>query len=580
MSAEFASGSRPAPTRRTLVVGAIASAAWIHTAAPAVAVPQAAGSAGTVPSPADSPDAVVVDPRYTAEAIAPWGAAIPAGNQSRPERVGTHHSGLHFQPTGMGRDGEERGLLMIGHEYVGGVETALGRSGRPLIKADLEEMLAAVGVTIVAVRKDGDGSRTTTAPANRRITGVTPTAFSGPVGSDRPELRTSLPAMGVLAASFHGTTPWGTVLACEENFNRFFGTDDPAWSPDENERRYGLDAFGYGHCWHRADDRFDVSASPREPNRYGWVVEIDPADEKSLPVKRTALGRFGHAGATVTEAHGRVVAYSGDDEDGGYLYKFVGDRPWRTHVRSGRSPLDHGTLLVARFDEDGSGHWLPLIHGSGPLIRRNGWRDQADVLLRTRQAADAVRATPLGRPQQVALHPRLGDGFLALADVASVKGCHASSCATPAMALGPGADTGRILQWHEIGSDPAVRSFRWRFAAMGDDGRGRAGVPAATLGSPRGLRFDRVGRLWITTGGVFGGHEDSAASALLAADPESGTVVRVATAPHGARFNGVSGTPDGRTVFVNVRHADRPDSRERSATIAVSRRDGAVISPI
>ncbi len=72
------------------------------------------------------------------------------------------------------------------------------------------------------------------------------------------------------------------------------------------------------------DPRFDLTAEPHEPFRFGWVVEIDPFDPTSTPRKHTMLGRFKHEGANIQIADsGHAVAYMGDDERGDYLYKFV-----------------------------------------------------------------------------------------------------------------------------------------------------------------------------------------------------------------------------------------------------------------
>jgi secreted PhoX family phosphatase len=191
-------------------------------------------------------------------------------------------------------------------------------------------------------------------------------------------------ARGTLNNCSHGYTPWGTYLACEENFNGYFGTSDTSFTPSPLEARYGIRKEGatlangsanpnagrtldFGYRWYTADERFDLAKNRNELNRFGWVVEIDPMNPGSTPVKRTALGRIKHESATVTESNGRVVVYTGDDENRDYVYKFVGSRPYATVRSEGKSPLDEGTLHVAKFNADGSGSWLPLVHGQGAL---------------------------------------------------------------------------------------------------------------------------------------------------------------------------------------------------------------------
>ncbi|QCW79843.1 DUF839 domain-containing protein [Streptomyces sp. S6] len=219
----------------------------------------------------------------------------------------------------------------------------------------------------------------------------------------------------VLAPGALGITPWGTVLAAEENANAFFGTDDLTWQRSETDARHGFSAAGFGHPWHTEDPRFDLASDRARPEHFGWIVEVDPHDPASAPAKRTALGRFAHGSATVSEAAGHVVVHTTDAEDGEYAYRFVGSAPWRRLRAKGLEPLDHGTLEVARLSADGTGEWVPLVHGTGPLTRENGWRDQADIVVRARLAADAVGATPLARPERVAVHPTATDVYLALA---------------------------------------------------------------------------------------------------------------------------------------------------------------------
>ena len=132
----------------------------------------------------------------------------------------------------------------------------------------------------------------------------------------------------------HGFTPWGTYLACEENWNGYFvnaTSTVPEGVPADvaarvlaGQKRYGFTATGAGYRWHEHDARFDAAVHYNEPHRFGWVVEIDPKDRKSTPVKRTALGRIKHEGACAVETwNGRVVVYMGDDERFEYIYKFV-----------------------------------------------------------------------------------------------------------------------------------------------------------------------------------------------------------------------------------------------------------------
>jgi len=168
------------------------------------------------------------------------------------------------------------------------------------------------------------------------------------------------------------------------------------------------------------DERFDLTRHPNESNRFGWVVEIDPFDPASTPVKRTALGRKHQESATCTLTRdGRLAVYMGDDSNFEYIYKFVS----RDKVRPGqdaaaraanRDPLDEGTLHVARFEADGRGQWLALRHGHGGVDAASGFASQAEVLVHARQAADIVGATRMDRPEWIAIDPASGAVYVAL----------------------------------------------------------------------------------------------------------------------------------------------------------------------
>ncbi|WP_431991028.1 PhoX family protein [Streptomyces albogriseolus] len=584
------------PARRTVVTGGALAAAGLFgaggtaAAAPATAAGGRAAFGDFTPVPASDEDTVTVPDGFAVDVVAPWGMPLrgtgpqwqaDGGNSAAEQarQVGSHHHGVQFFPLG-----NRRGLLVINHES----------SDPVLLGGGPDKALAAQGISVVAVRQDRDGGwRAVDSVFNRRITGDTPARISGPAavpGGTR----------GVLACSGHGTTPWGTFLAAEENFNACFGTDAPGWRRCEAQVRYQLSAGGFGNPQHRTDARFDLASAEARPDDFGWIVELDPRAARSAPVKRTALGRFAHGSATVTEVAGHAVVYSTDAEDGGYLYRYVSARPWRTMRARGHSPLDDGTLHVARIGPDGTGRWLPLRHGQGPLTRDAGWRDQVDVLTRARLAADALGATPLGRPERVAVSPLDGTVYLALANSTGDASCgkQAAGSGTTAPQHARAADPyGRIIRWRER-PDGDASGFRWeKFLAPGTAELPAEGVFAA----PKGLWFDAGGTLWISTGvsgallhGDRAVHRQAGNNALLAADTRTATVRRFLTAPRGAEVTGVTAAPDGRTLFVNIQHPgertarwgtpdaadpravsnwpDRePHGRPRSATVAVHR---------
>ncbi|MCX5414058.1 PhoX family phosphatase [Streptomyces sp. NBC_00059] len=589
--------------RGVLAGGALAAAGLMSLGATSASATPAPGAPSGPVGPSDftavaasEADEVIVPAGFAVDVLAPWGLPLhPSGPGPRADgsgtateqarQIGSHHHGIHFFPAPGGGTGARSGLLVINHET----------SDPALLGGGADKALAAQGISVVAVRETGSGWKTVESAYNRRITGDTPVRFSGPV---------AMPAgtRGVLACGGHGVTPWGTCLAAEENVNAVFGTAERGWNRSETQVRYGLSATGFGHPWHRDDPRFDLASSEARPDGFGWVVEVDPHDPSSVPVKRTALGRFMHGGATVTEDAGRVVVYSGDAEDGEYLYKYVSAGSWRALRAAGKSPLDHGTLHVARISQDGTGEWLPLRHGEGPLTRAAGWRDQADVLVRVRLAADALGASPLGRPERIAVSPA-GAVYLALANSTGGLSCaNAEEAGARAPeGCGRGADPyGRIIRWRESHREgrQGARTFRWEeFLAAGDPGA----TPDGAFAAPKGLWFGADGTLWISTGvsgsalnGPSAVHRAAGNNALLAADTATGAVRRFLTAPRGAEVTGVTATPDGRTLFVNIQHpgertarwgapaVDDPgvvstwpdggrNGRPRSATVAVRR---------
>lgn len=412
--------------------------------------------------------------------------------------------------------------------------------------------------------------------------------------------------VGTLANCAAGETPWGTYLTCEENFQACFVRSAGDLRPEE--KAYGITRRGMGYGWHEVEPRFDAAHEPHEVQRFGWVVEIDPADPASVPVKRTALGRLKHENACVWAEPGRpVVVYMGDDERFEHLYKFVSSGLFEPGAATNRDLLDHGTLYVARLDADGTGRWLALVAGEPGLTAAEGFPSQAHVLVRTRMAARSVGATPLDRPEWAAIHPRTRRVFLSLTnnDKRGAAGLPAADRANPAA---PNL-YGHVLALDEEGADPTAQAFRYEVVVRG--GRQTWVKGAATndahpaLGSPDGLMVDPRGVLWIQSDAAserlaHASHAGFPNNQLLAVDPATLEVRRFLVGPRGCEVTGLVLSPDLRTLFVNIQHpgepsdgSDRSDpasahwgstwpamdgrTRPRSATVVIWRPDGLPI---
>ncbi len=581
-------------------------------------------SLGFTSVPATLADAITLPPEYRHEVLYPWGsptgvrgtmpAFAPDGSNSAAEQTvqaGMHHDGMHFFAMG-----SDRGLLVINHEYTD--EQLLHADGaRPWTIEKVRKSQHAMGVSVIEVERTPQGWRQVL-PSRyaRRIHANTPMRIAGPAAGT-PRMRTAADpggdrVFGTFANCAMGVTPWGTYLTCEENFHGYFGGPKEAASqPNEAQRRYGAVPGGQWIDYWRFDERFDITKNPNEPNRFGWVVEIDPFDPESTPVKRTALGRKRQEGATCTlTKDGRVAVYMGDDSRFEYIFKFVSrDKvvPGQDAAarRANRDVLDHGTLYVARYDGGGRGEWLALRHGRGGVDAANGFADAADVLIHARLAGDIVGATKMDRPEWIAVHPQTGEVYVALStnDQRGAPGKPLPDAANPR------ADNiyGGILRWREDAGDAASTGFAWdHFVLAGDPQQPGAGVrypgaQADAFGDPDGLHFDSGGLLWIQTdmSGQGIGKGPMAAlgnNAMLCADPATGRIKRFLVGPNGCEITGCTVTPDRRTLFVNIQHPGEtredgsaapnsawPDgkaigsARPRSATVVVQRRDGGIV---
>jgi len=572
-----------------------------------------------------------------------WLDAHAAKRQSR--RFGDNCDAVVYFPlNGSSADG----LLCVNHEYV--VEDLLFAGfaaearRNPAGRRDwitrhpyaVPWMQAAHGVSVTRISRAGarwehvKGGRYA-----RRITANTSCQISGPArGSDLLRTRAD-PAgervLGTFGNCAGGKTPWGTYLTAEESIDDYFG-GARSWSntaPDpvtlHAHTRLPLpERSAYG--WEQTDPRFDLRHEPNEPLRHGWIVEIDPHNPQRAPRKRTALGRFMHEGAnTILTRSGQVAVYMGDDTKFEYAYKFVSrDRFDPKHRERNFDLLDHGTLYVARFDASGLGVWLPMVHDEkGPLNSSVGFRNQADVVIKCRAAADILGATPMDRTEDVEPNPLTGRVYIACtmnSDRSNEsRSVPASGRVVDAVCDSanprPQNDFGHIIELIEAGDDAASQAFSWNVFLLAGDPRSPgtrfltryedlqpggltrettyyAGADArervSPIACPDNLGFDPAGRLWIASDADSKLIANNGCFVVPTAGPDRGLLRQVVSGPVGCEICACEFTPDGRTLFLSVQHPGEggsidqpvshwPDGGEllpRSAVVAISRDNG------
>lgn len=545
---------------------------------------------------------------YAAPAFDP--AHLTAATQER--QFGYNNDFVAFLPLPVGSLSSDHGLLCVNHEYTNAElmfsGITLKNKAEAMTREQVDVEIAAHGHSVIEVRRvDGAWKVVDNSPFNRRISALsTEMAVSGPAAG-HPRLRTKADpsgrkVIGTLNNCSGGVTPWGTVLIAEENVDTYFGGSAKGTPEERNHERMGIKGKTR-YAWSRFHDRFDVTKELNEPNRFGWVVEIDPYDPTFVPVKRTALGRFKHEAATCVQlADGRVVVYCGDDEVFEYLYRFVSKN--KVDARNRRANfglLDEGTLSVARFDKDGTVTWLPLVWGQGKLTPENGFNSQADVLIEARRAADLVGATPMDRPEDVETNPANGRVYVMLTNNSQRKpeqvgGPHPrakNEHGHVVELIPPGAGKGRL-------GDHGADRFRWDIlllAGKAADGarynplNDRFGV---WLSSPDNCTFDNRGRLWISSDQGSNQRKNGIPDGMYACDVDGkgrALVKLFYACPRDAEMCGPAFTPDNSTLFVAVQHPgedkdstfDKPSTRwpdfdpkvpPRPAIVAITRGDG------
>ena len=560
---------------------------------------------GFTPLPASDADELRVPAGYSARVLLRWGDAVgsaagmpafkPGGGNSAAEQAlqaGMQCDGMHFFPLRPGAP--DHGLLVLNHEYTD--ENLLQAGGARDWNAEkILKSMHAVGVSVVEAKLAG-GQWQVQRPSKyaRRIHLNTPMRVGGPAAGHALMRTATDPAgvnvLGTMMNCAQGHTPWGTYLTCEENWHAYFGAASGTAQLGAQHARYGVRGQGYGLPFAAAEPRFDLVKTPNEPNRFGWVVEIDPFDPASTPVKRTALGRMRHeAAALAVGADRRCAWYLTDDEPFEYLYKFVAREPWNpARPAANRDLLDHGTLYVARFEAGGRGQWLPLVHGVGPLTAAAGFADQGEVLVHARLAADLLEATRMDRGEGATVNPATREVFIACTNNSARGAPGAKEGANPANPRA-GNFFGHILRLRDAGGDVAATRFEWGFFALAGnpahpDPAQRGNVKGDAFGSPDNLCMDARGLLWIQTDAPVnrGPYVGMGNNQMLAGDPATGEVRRFLSAPRGAEVAGCVLAPDARSLFVNIQHpgdgSTWPDGGvPRSATVVVRRDDGGVI---
>ncbi len=529
----------------------------------------------------------LISPDYEYQVINPWGDPIEPSGPAYKERGNT--SDEQARQTGIGHDGmyyfplredmepvlnstavNQRGLLVTNHEF-GRNSHVLGKDF-PESLEDVRMSQHAHGVSVVQIEDINGSWEVVESNLSRRIHVNTPMEFSGPA-ADSDLLKT--PAgnfpLGTVNNCGNGTTPWGTYLTCEENTNGYFGAtnNEATWVPTREQERFGYSENGFGYGWHLFDARFDLSNPDykNEEHRFGWMVEIDPHEPTKAPVKRTAMGRFKHEGAAWREAaDGRVAFYMGDDQRFDYIYKYLSARPWAQMIAEGVSPLDEGTLYVARFSEGGVGEWLELSPNNPDIV---SYDTLEEILVHARVAADEAGATPMDRPEWTATAP---DGTI-YCTLTNNSRRETPNAANP---MAPNPD-GSIIRWKD--DDVNGTSFQWDIFLIAQDTHGTE----ASFSDPDGLAVDNVGRVFIQTDG---GQKDGLQDQMLVVDPrDPGNPRRLFMGVSGDEVTGFAYTPDRRTVFINIQHPGNGDpsatnfplndgvSIPRDATVAIRHKD-------
>lgn len=549
---------------------------------------------------------------YEYEVLLKWGDPIIRGAsrfdpqkqtaKDQERQFGFNNDFISFFPLPRGSNSSDHGLLVVNHEYAEPERMFPGSPKDPeLNEEQIDVTMMAHGVSVVEVKRvGGKWTFVKNSRYNRRITPTTRMRISGPV-KGHPRMKTNYSTDGVKTwGTFNncggGSTPWGTVLIAEENIQNYYMGDPGKTKEAENYKRFGITGKAR-FSWGKNHDRFNLDKNPQEALHTGWIVEFDPYNRRSIPKKRTTLGRVKHEACnTWINKDNRIVAYTGDDQRFEYVYRFVSEGKYNPRSsRANRNLLDRGELSVAEFLEDGRVIWHPLVYGIGPLTQTNGFNSQADVLLDTRKAADLLGATPMDRPEDIETNPKTGTVFVMLTNNTKRKPDQLNAANTRANNV-----FGHIIEMKAPNSDHSASEFTWDFFLLCGDPQNPEHSSQYNpntskdgwLANPDNCAFDNRGRLWIATDGAY---KKGFADGVWACDvegPAKALPKHFLRTPTGAELCGPCFTPDNQTFFVSIQHPgeqgtfDKPTTRwpnfdekypAQPSLVAITRKGGGEI---
>lgn len=545
-------------------------------------------------------DAVTVPEGFTWQPVIRWGDPIidgapefdlnnqTAAAQEKQFGYNNDYTDILEIPGSKGR----RAVLFANHEY-----TNENIMFPPTMPADQMRAVgaAAHGLSVVELERKNKNKPWTYvkgAQLNRRFLNSTVYELTGPAAGSSlvktVEDKDGRYIKGTLGNCAGGTTPWGTILSGEENFQGYFvGNGTSA-----GDKRYGITSKATARLWELDEDRWDTRnpGYENEANRFGWIVEVDPFDPDSTPKKHSMLGRFKHEGANVIIAKsGHVVAYSGDDERFDYLYKFVSKDKYREGDRAhNMTLLSAGSLYVARFTGnspaaeitgtgavpadgafDGVGEWLPLVVDGKSAVPG---MSVEEVLVYTRLAADKVGPTKMDRCEDVEPSLFTGKVYVACTNNSN-RGVASNEGANEVNPRNQNRD-GHIVEITETGDQTSTK-FTWNLLMVcGDPAQGDvtyfSGFPVdkvSPISCPDNLAFDSVGNLWISTDGAPSGIGRADALFKVTLDgAERGKVEQFLAVPRDAETCGPIIHDEERTVFVAVQHPGEDGTFEKQVS--------------